>query len=371
MLAELHVLGKELKLVGAIGNYTEILDELDRVQVFALADKTLQLAGEPLRYCVHPGDPPKIDPDAPTGRSLSEKLPKAMNVADGPLALLNRRREFTEVSLELYRETARVIRVVAQHHEPTRLKEMDRAICCGLLVRITKFMVGVGSLMAMYPRIGEVIQALNRCQMESAINILYLLKKNDPEVFSDFVKKSLGPEREFYDQVKSDVAEAGGVATPMAERILRSIERVFEQSGIKLEEVSAKHQEWGGNIRAKLKEVAWEQLYSGYRIGSHAVHGTWVDLLMRHVEYGGDEGYAAEPMFDISDSRLLNPVARINLEALAEYVRRGFSEDDAKLVFDRIEDLIKRSETVSMAFETWLQKQKAAEGSESEEDAAG
>ena len=371
MLAELHVLGKELKLVGAIGNYTEILDELDRVQVFALADKTLQLAGEPSRYCVHPGDPPKIDPDAPTGRSLSEKLPKAVNVADGPLALLNRRREFTEVSLELYRETARVIRVVAQHHEPTRLKEMDRAICCGLLVRITKFMVGVGSLMAMYPRIGEVIQALNRCQMESAINILYLLKKNDPEVFSDFVKKSLGPEREFYDQVKSDIAEAGGVATPMAERILRSIERVFEQSGIKLEEVSAKHQEWGGNIRAKLKEVAWEQLYSGYRIGSHAVHGTWVDLLMRHVEYGGDEGYAAEPMFDISDSRLLNPVARINLEALAEYVRRWFSEDDAKLVFDRIEDLIKKSETVSMAFETWLQKQKAAEGSESEEDAAG
>ena len=52
-------------------------------------------------------------------------------------------------------------------------------------------------------------------------------------------------------------------------------------------------------------------------------------------------------------------------------MRRWFSEDDAKLVFDRIEDLIKRSETVSMAFETWLQKQKAAEGSESEEDAAG
>ena len=71
------------------------------------------------------------------------------------------------------------------------------------------------------------------------------------------------------------------------------------------------------------------------------------------------------------DLRLLNPVACINLEALAEYVRRWFSEDDAKLVFDRIEDLIKRSETVSMAFETWLQKQKAAEGSESEEDAAG
>lgn len=308
-----------------------------------------------------------FDPDAPTGRSLSEKLPKAVNVSNELLASLKRRREFTAVSLELYRETARVIRVVAQHHEPARLKDMDRVICCGLLVRITKFMVGVGSLMAMHPRIGEVIQALNRCQMESAINILFLLRKNDPEVFTDFVKRSLGPEREFYDQVKSDIAEAGGVATPMAERILRSIERVFEHSGVKLEEVSAKHQEWGGNMRAKLKEVDWEQLYSSYRIGSHAVHGTWVDVLMRHVEYGGDEGFAAELMFDIADSRLLNPVARINLEALAEYVRRWFSEEDAKLVFDRIIDLITRSKAVSVAFETWLQNQKASEESESEE----
>ncbi|MGH9346740.1 MAG: hypothetical protein ACRD26_05680 [Vicinamibacterales bacterium] len=141
-----------------------------------------------------------FDPDAPTRRSVSENLPKAVNVSDERLASLKRRREFTGVSLELYRETARVIRVVAQHREPARLKEMDRAICCGLLARITKFMVGVGSLMAMHPRIGEVIQALNRCQMESAINILFLLKKDDPDAFSDFVKKSLGPEREFYDQ---------------------------------------------------------------------------------------------------------------------------------------------------------------------------
>jgi hypothetical protein len=57
ILAELHILGRELKLENAIANYATILEELDRVQVYAFADKTLQALGEPTRYCVHPGNP--------------------------------------------------------------------------------------------------------------------------------------------------------------------------------------------------------------------------------------------------------------------------------------------------------------------------
>jgi hypothetical protein len=49
LLAELHILGDELKLAGAIPNYTAILEELDKVQVYAFADKTLQAIGEPTR----------------------------------------------------------------------------------------------------------------------------------------------------------------------------------------------------------------------------------------------------------------------------------------------------------------------------------
>jgi len=45
LLAELHILGKELKLADAIPNYTTILEELDKVQVYAFADKTLQALG--------------------------------------------------------------------------------------------------------------------------------------------------------------------------------------------------------------------------------------------------------------------------------------------------------------------------------------
>ena len=60
VLAELRILGNDLKLEKAIPKYGEILEELDRVQVYAFADKTLQGLGEPIRYCVHPGEPSKL-----------------------------------------------------------------------------------------------------------------------------------------------------------------------------------------------------------------------------------------------------------------------------------------------------------------------
>lgn len=47
-------------VANAIKNYNAIFEELDRVQVYSLADKTLQSLGEPVRYCVHKGEPPEV-----------------------------------------------------------------------------------------------------------------------------------------------------------------------------------------------------------------------------------------------------------------------------------------------------------------------
>jgi hypothetical protein len=76
ILAELHIVGKELKLADAIPNYQATLDELDKVQVYAFADKTLQDLAEPSRYCVHPGEPPLIVQASGTVENLFQKIPQ-------------------------------------------------------------------------------------------------------------------------------------------------------------------------------------------------------------------------------------------------------------------------------------------------------
>ena len=107
----------------------------------------------------------------------------------------------------------------------------------------------------------------------------------------------------------------------MEDRMLRSFERVVAQSGIATSDVRTRHHEWGGSMRAKMVEV-WDGLYTAYRVSSHAVHGTWADLLMSHLEWS-EEGYADESAFDLVDGRLLSPIARVNLEALGSTVRDG------------------------------------------------
>jgi hypothetical protein len=76
VLAELHILGKEFKFEQAIPRYGEILDELDRVQVYAFADKTLQNAGEKPRYWVHPGEPSNLIQASGSLENLLRPRPK-------------------------------------------------------------------------------------------------------------------------------------------------------------------------------------------------------------------------------------------------------------------------------------------------------
>lgn len=55
--------------------------------------------------------------------------------------------------------------------------------------------------------------------------------------------KGLGPVREYHDLVQSNIAERGGVAAPMEDRILQSILRVIQQTGMTINDVPVKHQD--------------------------------------------------------------------------------------------------------------------------------
>jgi hypothetical protein len=203
---------------------------------------------------------------------ISELLPPRVAVNREVLEKLSDQ-ELMQVSIQLYREASLTIQACAQNHAPAKLTDRSRAICCGLLVRLGKYMLAVDTLVTHQDSCADVLMAINRCMFESAVNVTYLLHVDTPEVYEDFVKKGLGPEREYHDLVQQNIAQRGGVMTPMEDRILQSILRVIERSGVQIEDVPVKHQEWGVNMREKIKEIGWDGMYVTYRIGSHAVHG--------------------------------------------------------------------------------------------------
>jgi hypothetical protein len=77
---------------------------------------------------------------------------------------------------------------------------------------------------------------------------------------------------------------------------------------------------------------------------SHAVHGTWVDLYMNHLERDSKTGvFSPNPKFSWVDAGALGPIAIFVLEATKPYLERFFSGiPESKLVVERIDDLSNR-----------------------------
>lgn len=249
------------------------------------------------------------------------------------------------VVFELYKEALSVVNLAAHLlNEAASVKggwPRNQAICGGLMIRIFKFMLVVTQLSAKGNR-AEVVAALNRSIMESAINLEFLVCANDDKFFDQFVKFSLGPERELFDIIQTNIAARGGEAQPIEKRMLVSINRVCQASGMKIEDVDRKYGDWGGGIRERLKALGKEGQYVVMqRMPSHAVHGTWVDLYQNHLEHDSKtDVFSPDPTFSWVDARVLGTIAIFVLEATKPYLERFFPGiPESKLLLERIDDL--------------------------------
>jgi len=86
------------------------------------------------------------------------------------------------------------------------------------------------------------------------------------------------------------------------------------------------------------------------------VHGTWVDLVMNHLEYDAqNDVFTADPDFGSVDARLLGPIAVFVLDATKVYLERFFSHvPEHKLLFARIDDLSGRISQTDAAHENLM-----------------
>lgn len=268
--------------------------------------------------------------------------------------------KINELVFELYKESLSVVNLAAHLLDDAGASKggwsRNQAVCAGLMIRTAKFMLVVTQLSATRNR-AEVVNALNRSILESATNLEFLATKNDNKCYEQFVRFSLGPERELHDLIQPNIAARGGNVRPIEQRMLESIHNVCSASGVKIEEVNQKYGDWGGGVRERLKALDKEDFYVAVqRIPSHAVHGTWVDLLMNHLEYDSKGGvYIPHPDFTSVDARLLGPIAILVLAATKVYLERFFSHiPESNLLFARIDDLCIRITAADAAHENLM-----------------
>ena len=279
-----------------------------------------------------------------------------VEVTEGMIETCRTSDQFGALIYELYKEAGGLICVTSAAYfgdkgEPIKF-DRNQAICAGLLVRISKLMASVVKLSADIEH-GEAVQAMNRCIIESAVNLRYLLHVDDDEVYDRFVKTSLSAERRLYDIIESNIENRRGGQFVIEEVMLNSIMEVCEQSGVKIGEVDSRNRSWGDNFYEKLKSLGIEHGYVAlYMIPSHAVHGTWVDLVKNHLLPECD-GF--EPNYDRlnTDGELLSPVGIFVVEASRNYLDKYFDLHDAEPLHQRLDSVQERLMRVESARHDW------------------
>lgn len=293
-----------------------------------------------------------------TTESVTDMMFPAVNTSD--VASETDIDKLNEKAFELYKEAGSVVNLAALLYDASSVSSggwgRDQAICAALMIRIFKFMVAVTQLSSVGDR-ADVVSALNRSILETAINLEFLLTTDDSKMFDKFVTSGLGPERELYDLIQSNIAHRGGAALPIERRMLNSIEDVCRVSGVKVEEIDRKHGDWAGGVRARLKVIGKEEHYAAMmRIPSHAVHGNWVDLYKNHLHHDERTGrFSPNTHFGYVDERHLGPIAIVVLGAVVPYIRRFFSQvHESGLIVARADDLLRRLTLVGEAHENLL-----------------
>jgi hypothetical protein len=285
---------------------------------------------------------------------LRKALPERTEVTQDILNQCAHDSRFLPLAFNLYGEVITLVVAAGLIQQMSGLAlERNQAICAGSLVRIGKLMRATLTL-AEDQQHHEAIYTLHRPIVESLVTVRYLIAKDETRFYDQFVEYSLGPEREVYDDVQENIKERGGATLPIEERMLRSIRLTAEKSGLKIEDVSREDKNWGGNVRNRMLALGEAQQYGGfYRLPSHAVHGTWVDLLMHHLNYDAGK-FTVNLKSKQADVRDLLPLGRLVLIAAFEYLQAFYgNHPQLRPVYEHISDLDARIMATDAASEQW------------------
>lgn len=261
-------------------------------------------------------------------------------------------RAFTGLAVELLIEAGSYVCIAASILPPPPHRwNRHEAVVVGHLARLHKLISALLDQTCQHRR--ETTFIFARLVFECIVNTMFLLKNDRPEIVTSYIAYSMQHEKRLRDRIRTNIENRGGNALHIEERMLRSIQKSAEKSGVALDTINPQ-KNWGGkNLFEKAKEVGLEDAYLGAFAGpSHSVHGNWQDLLEYHLDVN-DEGYRAELKWHSPRPQLLTTVAYLALQTLTLFFSQAIGEAGDE-VAAKIPDLENRINTFVDLHEKFL-----------------
>jgi hypothetical protein len=157
------------------------------------------------------------------------------------------------------------------------------------------------------------------------------------------------------DRIETNIASRSGVILPIEARMLGSIKKSFEKSGVTPEEVTKQAAKpWKDvDLYQRAEAVGLGEAYLGLFGGpSHNIHGAWQDLLEYHLNHDG-EGFTPELAWHRPRPQVLFTLAKIGVATLQVYLEH-FAGDGSEGIISELEDLWDRIAIADRAHEAFL-----------------
>lgn len=267
--------------------------------------------------------------------------------------------DFTGLSLDLLIEVGSYV-CIAGNIFPCDSKSwsIGQAVVGGHFVRLYKLITAMLDQTCQHRR--ETSFVFARLAFECIVNIRYLIKNASDDLFWSYRAYSLKHELKLYNRIKKNISGRGGEILEIEQRMIGSIEKSFESSGIKIDEVKKlKLRNWGGkNLYEKAEDVGLEGAYlAAFGGGSHSVHGNWQDMLEYNLEILPNGNFS--PVFEWHPPRpqLLDAISKLSVGAIFDYLN-WITEGESEAIEKQLLDLLKRIEILGRLHEEYLNKNK-------------
>lgn len=208
----------------------------------------------------------------------------------------------------------------------------------GLLNRMSRLMVAILRL-ASAKKHGEATRLLNRSVLETAVVLQWLCAEDTTDAFTRYFAKGLSAELHLKRDILNKVAARGGKALVIEERMLATIDHMLKLTAMTEEEVMrVKPLPDLASIYRRLG-ISESAYIVAQRLGSHAVHGTWPDLLFHYIEQEGDAFVLTDNVVP-ADASQLSIGALFVLSSVKAFVRYVLDDENGSELAEIAQDAI-------------------------------
>jgi hypothetical protein len=249
--------------------------------------------------------------------------------------------DFGAVFFEWYKFVALLSNLLARVRSDSPalapLPAVHYAVLVGMLNRNARLMLSNVAL-SHEGQFGETTAILDRCIFETCVKVMWLCSRSLPDAFERVLADGLKTELELEKEVRANIAKRGGQAQKIEKRMLRSIGRAIQSSGLTPEQVA--NAKKLPDLAAMISSVGHGRLMYvvGQRLGSHHVHGTWVSLASHYLE--PDDTGVLRPR-DADCRTHVNQLMFVPLAvlwALSAFVEFAFVDPEIRAAFSAIID---------------------------------